>query len=46
MCGRERKIMIRTFSSEKSREKTIKKITVKLICSNIKYDFVELTNNI
>ena len=38
--------MIRTFSSEKSREKTFNKSTVKFIGSNIKYDFVELTNNI
>ena len=46
MHGRERKIMIRPFSSEQSRKKTFNKSTVKFIGSKIEYGFVELTNNI
>ena len=47
MHGKERKIMIRTFSSEKSRKKkNFQQNTVKFIGSKIEYGFVELTNNI
>jgi len=46
MHGKERKLMIRPFSSEKSRKKNFQQNTVKFIGSKIEYGFVELTNNI